>query len=430
MPWPVNAPERRRPKAPNTLLRDSIARSGMSYAQVGAALTAMARADGERHISPGRTRVGHWVCDGEQPKDPIPRYLTVLLTERLGVALTPADLGLTGDRGSEPEDRGPAGAGEVSRAASVTTARAYASAAAASDLRPGDIEDLELAVAEFAASYAAREPGVLWGEVAARRERAASLLHHHRHTVAEGRELSRHAGMLSVILAWCAHDLGRRELVEAYCDDAWVQAEQAGVMDIGAWAEDVRATEALYGGRAVEGLAAVSRGLAVAVRDSVVEVRLTAQLARVHARMRDQAAFERALGRARRDRPRLPEHRSGLFGMDTAVLEGFEASSLVWLGDARGALKAAGAAVERYEAMPGPFRAPTRLAIAHLDRALAYTALGEAEPAVAAAAAAMSGQRVVHGVRARAAHVAHRMCLRFPQLAEVAEVAGVLGLAI
>lgn len=418
-------PGPRRRKSPNKLLRQCIERAGMTYEQVGDEVAAMALAAGERHIVPGRQRVGHWVNDGEQPKGPIPRYLAEIFTRRLclDTPLTPSDLGLKHGQDSTGSERSaqPGGSVLADLGASLETVRSYTRAAAATDLRRGDTEDLELAVHQYATLYFTKSPAELWAEVAATRDRAASLLNHHRHTAREGRELSHHAGMLSVILAWIAHDLGDREYVEVYCDDAWEQGHQAGALEIGAWAEDVRCTDALYAARPLDALAAASRGLSVASPGSRVAVRLSAQLARANAALRRRQAFEEIMERVRRHKDRLPLQRSGLFGVDAAVIASYDASSHVWLGDFPYALAAALEAIERYEAAPLPHQAPTRLAIAQLDAALAHASLGDPDAAVALARQALSGERIVQSVRGRAEHLGHRLSLRYPSLPAVSD---------
>ncbi|MFJ4741171.1 hypothetical protein [Streptomyces sp. NPDC088775] len=220
--------------------------------------------------------------------------------------------------------------------------------------------------------------------------------------------------MLSVVLAWIAHDLGEGEFVDAYCSDAWEQGQQAGALEIGAWAEDVRCTDALYDGRDLDALAAATRGLAVAPQGSRVALRLKTQLARVYAKMGQDRQFEEVMRRVRQDSERLPLHKAGLFSLDAAVVTSYAASSLVWLGRHEAARDSALEAIERYQGMPLSLGAPTRLAIARLDLALAFTSLGDPEAAISMATAALAEERIVQSVRSRARHVHHRLSLRYP----------------
>ncbi|MCX4681470.1 hypothetical protein OG413_40440 [Streptomyces sp. NBC_01433] len=421
-------PARQRTKAPNYLLKEAIRRSGMSYGHLAIEINQMAEAEDYRqgwsnHISTSRQRVGHWVNDGEQPQKPVPRYIAAILTKTLGLTrpLTPTDLGFKEAAGL------PSGMPDLTAlGATPEEARTYARTAATTDLKPGDLEDLELSVHQLAASYSTKPLGELWVEVDRYRKRAHSLLTHCRHTLREGRDLTRHAGMLSIILAWVAHDLGENDLVQAYCDDAWAQGMEAEALDVCAWSEDVRCTHSLYAGRPYDAFAAATRGLSVAPPQARIALRLTAQLARVNARLNNHSAFTDVMTRVRPHSEQLPLHRSGLFGLDAAVLASYEASSRIWLGDHQEAVTAAQIAIECYQAMPRPQLAPTRLAIAHLDLALAHTALGDPEQAVAAARHALAGNRIVDSVRRRSEHLEHRLQLRYPELRAVRDFSGEL----
>ncbi|WP_145503815.1 hypothetical protein [Streptomyces sp. CFMR 7] len=308
----------------------------------------------------------------------MPELLAELFTGylKLDRSLTPADLGLRSalpDNASAPAAAAPQGL--LGMGTSLETVRSYTRSSRISELRAGGIEDLELSVAQFSATYSAHPPAQLWEKVAPLRERAASLLTQSRHTLREGRELARHAGMLSVILAWLAHDLGDHGFVDACSDDAWEQGHQAGDLEIGAWAEDVRCTDALYSGRDVDALAAATRGLAVAPQGSRVALRLLAQLARVYAKLGQAVQFEETMRRVKHESHRLPPHRAGLFGVDAAVVTSYGASSLVWLGRHERALESALEAIGRYEAMPLPYQAPTRLAIASVHGCAGHRSL-------------------------------------------------------
>jgi hypothetical protein len=212
--------------------------------------------------------------------------------------------------------------------------------------------------------------------------------------------------MLSVLLAWIAHDLGRKDVVDAYCDDAWEQGQQAGAPQVGAWAEDVRATDALYDDRPLDALAAATRGLAVAPQGGNAATRLAAQQTRAYAKLGDRQGFTEAAQHLARDRDSLPLASSGLFAVDNVRLTSYEASSWGWLGEHAKARAAATEAITHYSAMSGPYRAPTRLAIAQLDLALAHVATGEPEAAVAAARPVLTKARLVQSINPGAGHPA------------------------
>ncbi|MEV2209946.1 hypothetical protein AB0H86_00175 [Streptomyces sp. NPDC050997] len=262
--------------------------------------------------------------------------------------------------------------------ASAATARAYAQHATLTELGPSDIAELEAAVDGLGTLYSSQPPHELWPTAARMRHRVFTFQHERRHTLREARELARHAGMLSVILAWVTHDLGEGDLVQAYCDDAWAQGEQADLPEVGAWAEDVRSTHALYDSRPLDALLAATRGLAVAPRDGNAAVRLSAQVARAHARLGNHHEFERAAVRARDYQAQLPLHGTGLFGVDAVRITSYDASSYGWLSHANRARAAAEEAIGHYRSFPRPLQAQERLALGEAYTVSGYVLVHEA----------------------------------------------------
>jgi hypothetical protein len=423
-----------RPRQPaNPRLRAQVASAGLSYTGLAAEITAAARADG-RTLVVDRTRVGHWINDGQQPREPVRGYLVQVLSARTGRVLAPADLGLrpvphspashspvpgppsaAPDPAGDPTDRRTALAllggtalsltaplTDASAADAADRARAYTRHTRATDLGRDALEELDLAVHGFAAGYASRSAADLWPAVAAHRHRAHLLLHATRRTLAQARDLAHHAGMLSVVLAWLAHDLGHSRTVQAYCDDAAELGLQAGAPEVAAWAEDVRCTDHLYAELPLDALTAAIRGLALAPRGSNAAVRLAAQVARAHARLGDSHAYMHAARDAHRHRDHLPAHATGLFAVDATRILSYDATSQRWLGNYTQARDAALAAAASYAALPGPQGAPTRLAVARLDAALAHAALGDPEAAVHIAREAIGAGHPAHAALQRA----------------------------
>ncbi|MFF4531626.1 hypothetical protein ACFY1P_20440 [Streptomyces sp. NPDC001407] len=298
-------------------------------------------------------------------------------------------------------------------AAHASTFKTYAANATVSDLESEDIESLEGGIAELASTYSARPPAELWPAAYRHRRSADTLLHRH-HTLKEGVELARHAAMLSVILAWAAHDVGRRDLVKELCDDAWAHAEQAETPEIGAWVEDVRCTDALYSGNPLDALTAATRGLQVAPANGDAAVRLTAQLARTHARLGNRDDFAEAAAKAHHYRDHLPLYDGGLFGVDAARIISYDATSHGALGQHALARKAASEAISYYQ--KSPQQAPTRLAIARFDLAQAHAALGEPEAALSVARQALATDRIVSSMRGRARQLDRQLRRRYPTL--------------
>ncbi|MFI6288836.1 hypothetical protein ACIBCM_29505 [Streptomyces sp. NPDC051018] len=80
-------------KRPNERLSSWFVRSGWSKGELARQVNRRARQLGAHHISTDTSRVRRWL-DGEQPREPIPRILSELFSERFGSVVAIEDLGL------------------------------------------------------------------------------------------------------------------------------------------------------------------------------------------------------------------------------------------------------------------------------------------------------------------------------------------------
>ncbi|MFJ8644970.1 hypothetical protein ACIRNI_02395 [Streptomyces sp. NPDC093546] len=80
-------------KRPNEQLSSWFVRSGWSKGELARQVNRRARQMGAHHISTDTSRVRRWL-DGEQPREPIPRILSELFSERFGTVVAIEDLGL------------------------------------------------------------------------------------------------------------------------------------------------------------------------------------------------------------------------------------------------------------------------------------------------------------------------------------------------
>ncbi|MEU8888879.1 tetratricopeptide repeat protein [Streptomyces sp. NPDC048442] len=80
-------------KRPNEQLGSWFARSGWSKGELARQVNRRARQMGAHHISTDTSRVRRWL-DGENPREPIPRILSELFSERFGSVVAIEDLGL------------------------------------------------------------------------------------------------------------------------------------------------------------------------------------------------------------------------------------------------------------------------------------------------------------------------------------------------
>ncbi|WP_415951489.1 hypothetical protein [Streptomyces sp. KLOTTS4A1] len=80
-------------KRPNEQLTSWFVRSGWSKGELARQVNRRARQMGAGHISTDTSRVRRWL-DGEQPREPIPRIMSELFSERFGAVVAIEDLGL------------------------------------------------------------------------------------------------------------------------------------------------------------------------------------------------------------------------------------------------------------------------------------------------------------------------------------------------
>ncbi|WP_327191412.1 hypothetical protein [Streptomyces xinghaiensis] len=85
-------------KEPNTRLADLFGLTGWSKGELARLVNRQAAAMGHPQLATDTSRVRRWIDTGEVPRDPVPKVLATLFTERLGRVVTIEDLGL-GRRG-------------------------------------------------------------------------------------------------------------------------------------------------------------------------------------------------------------------------------------------------------------------------------------------------------------------------------------------
>src|SRR5579884_2519125 len=97
-------------RGPNTRLADLFALTGWSKGELARLVNRRGAALGHMQLSTDTTRVRRWMERGEVPRDPVPRVLAALFTERLGRVVTIEDLGFLRQRqtgsGAPPAEAG------------------------------------------------------------------------------------------------------------------------------------------------------------------------------------------------------------------------------------------------------------------------------------------------------------------------------------
>ena len=272
-------------RGPNTRLADLFALTGWSKGELARLVNRRGAALGQSQLSTDTTRVRRWMERGEVPRDPVPRVLAALFTERLGRVVTIEDLGFLRQRqagsGVLPEageqvkvctperaavvlteftgmdlmlnrrDLMGAGAGVVAgsviadslyewmggavpaQAAESTGARGGAMALPADDLYEAgpvgadEVAALENSVRVFRQWDAQRGGGLQRKAVVGQLNEVGQMLtyHHPRHLQ---QRLWGVAANLSVLAGWMSHDVGMEPTAQQYFVLGVQAAQQAG----------------------------------------------------------------------------------------------------------------------------------------------------------------------------------------------------------
>ena len=83
-------------KGPNTRLADLFGLAGWSKGELARLVNRQAAAQGHPQLATDTSRVRRWIETGETPREPVPKVLASLFTERLGRVVTIEDLGFGG----------------------------------------------------------------------------------------------------------------------------------------------------------------------------------------------------------------------------------------------------------------------------------------------------------------------------------------------
>ena len=288
------------------------------------------------------------------------------------------------------------------------------------------LEHLELSVAKISVSYSSSPPDELFAVARSYRLKVDALINAP-HTLAEGRRLYVYAAWLSETLAWTAHDLGDAVVADAYCRDAFAHAEEAGHVQLCAWALDARASIAFHDDRLHDALKAAQQGAQLPLDRHPLSVRLKAQEARAHAYLGHRRPFQEALDEASRRHDSLPSHSPKRFGKRTDKLAAYAmtsypAASYLILEMFDEARECSEAALQEHATAHQRDRSPSREAIDQINLAHALAGLGDSRTSVRIATEALASSRIVGSVVARARQLAAFMNTRYPQRTETNEL--------
>ncbi|GEB51617.1 MULTISPECIES: hypothetical protein [Streptomyces] len=283
-------------KCPNERLGSWFLRSGWSKGELARQVNRRARQCGAHHISTDTSRVRRWL-DGEQPREPIPRILSELFSERFGCVVAVEDLGLRPARQSpaasgvdlpwagpqtvalisdftrsdlmlgrggflgasltmsagpaliEPLQRWlvPAPAGEAPAGAPSGAARR------APRLSGPELELLEQTTGMFRSWDAQCGGGLRRKAVVGQLHEVTELLQE-RHPEPVRRRLFRVTAELAELAGWMSYDIGMQPIAQKYFVLALHAAKEAGDRPLGSYVLSKMARQMIHLGRAEDAL--------------------------------------------------------------------------------------------------------------------------------------------------------------------------------
>ncbi|MEN3537870.1 hypothetical protein AAH991_22340 [Microbispora sp. ZYX-F-249] len=147
-------------------------------------------------------------------------------------------------------------------------------------------------------------------------------------------------------------------------------------------------------------------------------MRLTGQLARVHARLGHADAATEILQVLLKQAEREPVHAAGLFTCDAARVLSISATAYLSLDQHEQARRTAQEAVTVYQQAP-PWSSPTRQAITRIDLAVACARLGDPDRSVAEGLTALTATRYAAAIVTRARDLQKKLKRAYPSAAVV-----------
>jgi hypothetical protein len=265
----------------NTRLADLFGLTGWSKGELARLVNRQAAAMGHPQLATDTSRVRRWIDTGESPREPVPKVLAALFTERLGRVVTIEDLGFdrrrqtgrkqTGDGLPWPPERtaavlteftgmdlmlnrrGLVGAGAALASGTVLSTAMYdwlhtdpalaADAPVLDDPLTADpaaydryeavpigsqeIESLEHSVEVFRAWDASRGGGLQRKAVVGQLNEVGGMLSY-RHPPHHQRRLWAVAANLAVLAGWMSHDVGLEPTAQKYFVIATHSAHESG----------------------------------------------------------------------------------------------------------------------------------------------------------------------------------------------------------
>jgi hypothetical protein len=313
--------------AENEALTAWFNRTGWSRGELARQVCARARATGNPQVTPDSNSVRRWFFEGRQPRPPVPDLIADVISERVGVRVSPAELGLAE---SPARDRAlvydpsfaatvdvvtDLGRADVERrkilmsaifagAASVAPSREWLLSTLTAEpkrrIGDGDVQSVTNMFSVF------QEMDVMQGGGSARLTLAAYMNEHvypllrARKTATVHDSLLRATAEQSYLLGWMAYDNGEHALAQRYLIQALRLAQESTDTALGAHVLAGMADQATLMGNPAEGVRLAQTGR-LGLREGTSHACLAdlyALEARAHAAMGDAAAADLAIGRS------------------------------------------------------------------------------------------------------------------------------------
>ncbi|MGK5544261.1 transcriptional repressor NsdA [Streptomyces sp. URMC 127] len=326
-------------KRPNEQLGSWFLRSGWSKGELARQVNRRARQLGAHHISTDTSRVRRWL-DGEQPREPIPKILSELFSERFGCVVGIEDIGLRTAHQSPSVSgvdlpwAGPQTVeliSEFSRSDLMLARRGFLGASLALSAGPGLIEPMQRWLAPGPGgkdgsgplSKERSRPGRLSGPEldllesttmmfrqwdaqcggGLRRKAVVGQLHEVTDLLQEpqpeatSKRLFKAAGELAELAGWMSYDIGLHPTAQKYFVLALHAAKEAGDRPLGAYILSSMSRQMIHLGRPEDALELIHLGQygARETATSRTQAMLYAVEARAYANMGQPAKCKRAV---------------------------------------------------------------------------------------------------------------------------------------
>jgi tetratricopeptide (TPR) repeat protein len=269
---------------------------------------------------------------------------------------------------------------------------------------------LDHAIERVARSYLTADPAELTEEVRLHVAWVRRLLDSSR-APAQHHRLYVQLGYLTSILAQLSLAQGNHDATQAHCAAAMRAADTAGDGQLRAWILSIQAMQAAYTNRHQDVIDLTNAGLEAAGQQAnATAVKLASLQARAHANLRNRAAAETALARARQAMSRVPPQQQarGLFAFPEEKLASHEGQIWLQLGAPERAQEPLRRALRLLDSATGARRSPVDQAMVRLHLARSHAELGQFDQARQRAeeALALHRQRPVDHTRRRAQELA------------------------